>query len=110
MTYLRSSSRAAAARAWADFASANAARFEQAGLPALAASSVAHWDDLLAHGRFEHHEDPTRFTRASLTDDQYAVFVGLVESYFLAGYEYFTPRALKIGDQQRLAARFGGHR
>ena len=109
MTYRRSSRGVAAARAWADFVSANATRFEQASLPALAAKSVDHWDDLLAHGRFEHHEDPTRFTSASLTDDQYAALVGLVESYFLAGYEYFSPMALRVVDQQRLAARFGGH-
>ncbi|CAN5890948.1 hypothetical protein BH24GEM1_BH24GEM1_13260 [soil metagenome] len=28
-----------------------------------------------------------------LTDGQYTVLVDLVESYFLVGYEYFTPGA-----------------
>ena len=35
------------------------------------------------------------------------VFVDLVESYFLAGYEYFAPAALKAEDQGRLSKRFG---
>jgi hypothetical protein len=43
----------------------------------------------------------------SLTGDQYALFVDLVESYFVAGYEYFTPMALKIEDQGHLESRFG---
>ncbi|MGH7586902.1 MAG: hypothetical protein ACREMH_11695 [Gemmatimonadales bacterium] len=59
------------------------------------------------HGRFRHHADPSGFTIDSLTDDQYTALVELVESYFLAGYEYFTPTALKVGDQSRLAGRFG---
>jgi hypothetical protein len=35
------------------------------------------------------------------------VFVDLVESYFLAGYEYFTPTPLRLEDQSRLTSRFG---
>lgn len=79
-----------------------------AGLPPHATQSVDHWDDLLMHGRFDHHEDPSHFEIGRLTEDQYATLVDVVESYFLAGYEYFTPMALKIEDRNRLASRFGG--
>jgi hypothetical protein len=86
---------------------ANLERLRAADLPTLATQSVEHWDDLLMHGRFAHHEDPSHFEISGLTDDQYTVFVGLVESYFLAGYEYFAPSALKIADEGRLSSRFG---
>jgi hypothetical protein len=49
---------------------------------------------------------PSRFEIGTLTDDQYSVFADLVESYFLAGYEFFTPAALKIVDRDRLDSRF----
>ena len=86
---------------------ANVGRFEQAGLPLSATQAIGHWDDLLAHGHAAHHEDPTRFRVENLTAEQYARLVDLVESYFAAGYEYFTPGALKAEDQARLTARFG---
>jgi len=69
--------------------------------------SVEHWDDLLMHGRFEYHHDRAHFEIGSLNEDQYGVFVGLVESYFVDGYEYFTPGALDICRQARLESRFG---
>ncbi len=78
---------------WAEFVAANLERLQSAGLPPLATRSAEHWDDLLRHGRFEHHEDPAHFEMSRLTDGQYTVLVDLVESYFLAGYEYFTPGA-----------------
>ena len=87
---------------------ANRARFQTAGLPVLAAQSVAHWDDLLQHGHFAYHPDPSHFRVDQLTTEQYAALVGLVESYFVVGYEYFTPVALKIEDQVRLNGRFEG--
>ena len=92
---------------WGEFVAANLERLQSAGLPPLATRSVEHWDDLLRHGRFEHHEDPAHFEMSRLTDGQYTVLVDLVESYFLAGYEYFTPGALKADDQGRLGSRFG---
>ena|SRR5688572_19212984 len=107
MGYRRSSAQTKAERAWAGFVDANLKRLEAAGLPLLASRSVDHWDRLLMQGHFDHHEDPSHFQIESLTDDQYSVFVDLVESYFLAGYEYFTPLALKIEDQDRLGSRFG---
>jgi hypothetical protein len=59
------------------------------------------------HGRFAHHEDPSHFSLGSPSADQYAVLVDLVRSYFLAGYEYYTPTALKLEDQDRLTSRLG---
>ena len=107
MSLRRSSEQSRAERGWAGFVAANLARVQAAGLPLLATQSVEHWDDLLLHGRFDHHADPSRFEIGRLTDNQYTVFVDLVESYFLAGYEYFTPAALTIEDQGRLGSRFG---
>ena len=95
-----------AGRDWTGFVAGNLQRLEAAGLPRLATQSVSHWDDLLMHGHFKHHADPSSFAIGSLTDEQYSVFVDLVESYFLEGYEYFTPTALKLEDRSRLASRF----
>jgi hypothetical protein len=106
MSFRRSREQMRAEREWVGFVAANRKRLQAAGLPLLATQSVAHWDDLLMHGHFDHHEDPSHFLIGSLTDDQYNVLVGLVESYFLAGYEYFRPIALKIEDQSRLSSRF----
>lgn len=92
---------------WAAFVASNFRRPQAAGLPLLATQSLGRRDDLLLHGKFAQHEDPSRFEIGSLTEDQYSVFVDLVESYFLAGYEYFAPTALKIEDQRRLTSRFG---
>ncbi len=96
-----------AERNWAAFVAANLERLQAAGLPELATVSVEHWDDLLMHGHLEYHHDPAHFEVGALTEDQYAVFVDLVESYFVGGYEYFTPGALKTEDQARLDSRFG---
>ena len=87
---------------------ANLERFQAAGLPPLATESVSHWDDLLMHGRFSDSPDLSSFAIDSLSGERYRVFVALVESYFLAGYEYFTPAALEAEDRNRLTSRFGG--
>jgi hypothetical protein len=62
-------------------------------------------DDLVAHGSFTWHTDPARFTATVLSAEQYVVFMGLVKSYFEAGYEYYAPESLKPEDQARLAGR-----
>ncbi len=103
----RSPEQTRAAREWAAFLAPNRARLSAAGLPPVATQSVTHWDDLLRHGRFAHHDDPSHFSIGGLSAEQYAVFVDLVESYFLAGYEYFAPAALRVEDQVRLSSRFG---
>jgi hypothetical protein len=65
-----------AARAWAGFVTANRARLQATGIPPFATQSVAHWDDLLVHGYFAHHEDPSHFSIGGLSAEQYSVFVG----------------------------------
>ena len=47
-----------------------------------------HFDDFLMHGYLDHHPDDTGFKIESLGADQRANLVLLVESYFVAGYEY----------------------
>jgi hypothetical protein len=44
----------------------------------------------------------------SLNSTQYDALVTLTESYFAAGYEWFTPAALRAADQDNLAKRFAG--
>jgi len=105
MTQRQAPRAAEAARAWTRFVERNAAALEAAGLPALATKSIRHWDDLLTHGSFDYHPDGAGFHLSQLTESQYAAYVDLVDSYFAAGYEYYTPMALRIEDRQRLAAR-----
>ena len=107
MSSRRSPREIKAAETWARFVAANAEQLSAAGLPELATESIAHWDDLLMHGRFAHHHDPAGFSIPALTEPQYSAYVAVVDSYFACGYEYFTPRALRDEDQQRLAARHG---
>ncbi|HET9234873.1 MAG TPA: hypothetical protein VFP10_12100 [Candidatus Eisenbacteria bacterium] len=102
----RSPGQSRAEREWTEFVAANQAQLQAAGLPRLATQSVEHWDDLLRHGQFRYHQDPSHFAIDSLTDAQYSMFFDLVESYFLAGYEYFMPGALRPEDQSRLTSRF----
>lgn len=59
-----------------------------------------------ALGRNLHHDDPTGFTMDQLSDGQYAALLQLVESYFVSGYEYFTPVVLRGEDRERLEMRY----
>jgi hypothetical protein len=106
MTYRRSPDRVAAARAWERFVSGNAAGIAATGLPAIAFVSISHFDDLLSHGRLDHHVDPSGARVDSLDERQYDALVKLTESYFLAGYEWFMPSGLRPRDCQNLARRF----
>lgn len=106
MTFRRSPAQRRAESSWADFVAANLARLQAAGIPQSATQSVARWDDLLMHGRSAHDGPPPPFSLDNLSADQYAVLVDVVESYFLAGYEYFVPTGLKVEDQERFSSRF----
>jgi hypothetical protein len=103
----RSSRAREAGENWARFLERNADTVRAAGLPSLVTATIAHWDDLLMHGRLAHHTDPAGFTVAGLSDDQYAALVVLADSYFTSGYEYFVPKGLRVADQQSLSARHG---
>ena len=104
MVFRRSPDRLAAARNWQRFVSANARVLAATGLPPAATSSIDHWDDLLMHGFLA--SDPGAFSIEHMTPSQYESFKELVGNYFHAGYEFYTPLALKPDDQAALRARF----
>jgi hypothetical protein len=106
MGYRRSKASVDAAREWSTFVARNKEVIEASGLPSVALVSVDHWDDLLRHGYLDHHDDPTGFTVDQISEEQYGAFVRLVESYFVSGYEYFTPLALKDEDLKWFDSRF----
>ena len=107
MTYRRFPNRVAAARAWDSFVSANAAIITVSGIPTAYLASIDHFDDFLMHGCLANYPDDTKFQIEHMSTDQYAELFLLVESYFAAGYEWFTPVALRPAEQHRLASRFG---
>lgn len=107
MTDRRSPHKVAAARAWDRFVSANDPIIAASGIPNAYLTSAEHFDDFLMHGYLAHHPDDTDFKIESLSTDQYGKLVLLVESYFAAGYEWFTPVALRSPEQHRLGSRFG---
>jgi hypothetical protein len=106
MGYRRSKERADAARHWSTFVTRNREVIEAAGLPQVVTQSIDHWDDLLMHGHLDHHRDPAGFNVEQLSEKQYASLLQLVESYFVSGYEYFTPMALRGEDRERLEMRY----
>jgi hypothetical protein len=92
--------------AWRRFVERNAAVVAATGLPPLATASVAEWDHFLIHGYVA--RDPGGFAVDQLSPAQYASPVELTANYFTAGYEFYTPIALRVDDQTALRARFGG--
>jgi hypothetical protein len=74
------------------------------GLPPAATTSIENWDDFLIHGFVA--SDPGAFSVEQLTPLQYESLKELVGNYFHAGYEFYTPSALKPDDQAALRARF----
>ena len=108
MTYRKSPQKAAAKREWDRFVSSNQPVIASTGLPDSIFSSVDHFDDFLYHGRLDHDPDPSNFRVEVLNSTQYDALVTLTESYFAAGYEWFTPVALKAADQDNLVMRFAG--
>ena len=108
MTYRKSPQKVAAKREWDRFVNNNQRVIACTGLPDSIFSSVDHFDDFLSHGYLDHHSDQTNFRVELLNSTQYDALVTLTESYFAAGYEWFTPVALKEADQDSLAKRFGG--
>ena len=105
MGFHRSPDRIAAARDWRQFVSANARVLGATGLPPAATISIENWDDFLIHGFLS--SDPGAFSVEQLTPLQYESLKELVGNYFHAGYEFYTPSALKPDDQAALRARFG---
>lgn len=106
MGYRRSKESADAARQWSTFVARNREVIEAAGLPEVVTQSINHWDDILMHGHLDHHLDPTGFSVDQLSEQQYTALLQLVESYFVSGYEYFTPIVLRVEDRERLEMRY----
>lgn len=106
MTYRKSPHKASARQGWDRFVSGNAPIIAATGIPPAIFSSVDHFDDFLVHGCIEHHLDESRCRVEALTRAQYEALVTLTESYFAAGYEWFTPIALQPADRDALAMRF----
>ena len=106
MTYRRSPRKAAAKRQWDHFVSSNQPIIMASGIPAAVFSSIDHFDDVLWHGYLAQHIDQSKFHVDSLNPAQYSALVTLTESYFAAGYEWFTPLGLRPADQDTLRKRF----
>ena len=106
MTYRETPRKAAAKREWDQFVRSNQPVIASIGLPDSIFSSVDHFDTFLSRGYLDHHLDPGNFRVDALNSTQYDALVTLAESYFAAGYEWFTPVALRAADQDRLAKRF----
>jgi hypothetical protein len=94
-------------RDWRDFVARNRALIDAAGLPLIVVESDEHWNDFLDHGYLDHHDNPTGFTVDQINERQYKALVQLVESYFAAGYDYFTPTALRGKEQRLMNNNFG---
>ena len=105
MGYRRSPNRVAAEQHWRRFVERNASVIAAAGLPPLATSGVAEWDDFLMHGYLA--GDPGGFAVDHLSPTQYASLVELAANYFSSGYEFYTPIALRFEDQAALRTRYG---
>ena len=110
MGYRRSKQKVEAARAWNTFVARNNDLIYLAGLPESVIKSIDHWDDFLMHGYLDHHEDPSGFRVDQLSEQQYGALLQVVESYFVSGYEYFEPVAVRREDSRALNDRFGGGR
>ena len=108
MTYRKSPQKAAARREWDRFVRSNQPVIASTGLPDSIFSSIDHFDNFLSLGCLDHHHDPSSFRVEALNSTQYDALVTLTESYFAAGYEWFTPVALRATDQENLAKRFAG--
>ena len=106
MTYRKSPQKAAARLAWDRFVRSNQPVIASTGLPESIFRSVDQFDSFLSHGCLDHHLDPGSFRIDALNSTQYEALVTLTESYFAAGYEWFTPAALRAADQDNLARRF----
>ena len=102
----RSPQKAAAKQQWDRFVRNNQPIVMASGIPAAVFGSIDRFDDFLCRGDADPRIDPSEFCVDSLTPSQYNALVILTESYFAAGYEWFTPSALRPSDQDTLRMRF----
>lgn len=81
--------------------------FEATRLPDSIFSSIDHFDNFLTAASIITLTQAASVSRR-LNSTQYDALVTLTESYFAAGYEWFTLVALRAADQEDLAQRFAG--
>ena len=105
MTNRKSPRKAEAKRQWDRFVSSNQPIITATGLPAAVFSSIDHFDAFVCDG-YRDPVDASEFRVDLLNPGQYNALVTLTESYFAAGYEWFTPSALRPADQETLRQRF----
>ena len=108
MTYRKSPQKAAARREWDRFVSSNQPVIASTGLPDSIFSSIDHFDNFLSHGWSIFTLAQAASVSRRSTPLGPDALVTLTESYFAAGYEWFTPIALRAADQDNLAKRFAG--
>ncbi|MGH7460289.1 MAG: hypothetical protein ACREMA_04585 [Longimicrobiales bacterium] len=104
MGYHRSPDRINAAHAWRQFLERNAHVISAVGLPASVTATIDSWDEFLQHGFIR--DDPIAFTAEQLSEAQYSALVEFANNYFAAGYEFYSPIALRSADQMALRTRF----
>jgi hypothetical protein len=105
MTYGKSPQKAAANREWDRFVRNNQPMVMASGIRLLSSVPSTASTTSCCRGHADHHMDAGDFRVESL--NQYNALVTLTESYFAAGYEWFTPLALRPADQDTLRMRFG---
>jgi hypothetical protein len=86
------------------FVERNASLMAAARVPTSSMSSVTAWDDFLMHGYVG--DSGGVYDSSRLGPEEYAALTELTENYFAAGYEFFTPMALRFEDQEALRRRF----
>ena len=104
MSYRKAPRQIETERAWTQFAERNASLVAAARLPTSAMRSITVWDDFLMHGYFD--DGGGVYDSSRLASEEYAALAELTENYFAAGYEFFTPMALRFEEQEALRRRF----
>jgi hypothetical protein len=62
----------------------------------------------MRHGRLDLHPDPSACALGKLSPQQYQAYVSLVDTYYAAGYEHYTPTGLGSQEQDVMWAKYGG--
>lgn len=98
MTYRKSPRLRMAQEEWRQFIASHERLFAKAGIESGQFCDHSSWEFFLFGASAE---------IAELSEDQYEALAQIVDDYFSAGYEYFTPVALLEETQARLDARYG---
>jgi hypothetical protein len=105
VSFRRSPDAVTARAVWRAFLERHASEVAASGLPPAATESAESWDEFLMHGFLS--GDPGGFTVDHLSEPRYLALVRLASAYFAEFQGFYTPMALRVADQDALAARFG---